>query len=136
MCVAPLTQRSSYSSPYYAFRQASYEALRKTSLTWTRVANGFFMDYWGIARGLASNMSPIPDMAVDIVHRKAGIPGTGDETVCMTYTYDVARYLAAFLADTGATWAETTYFVGDRVTWNGVVKKAEEILGECHDPWL
>lgn len=97
------------------------------------MANGFFMDYWGLARGLKSNMAAIPDLAVDIAHRKAALPGTGDETVCMTYTYDVARYVSAFLADTGsssAKWEETTYFFGDRITWNGFVKKAEEITGE------
>lgn len=118
------------SSPYYSYRQASYEALRKTSLEWTRVANGFFMDYWGIARGLASHMAPIPDLAVDIVHKKAAIPGTGDETVCMTYTYDLARYLSAFLADTESKWEETTYFVGDRITLNEFVKTAERVTGE------
>lgn len=120
----------SNSSPYYPYRQASYEALRKTSLEWTRVANGFFMDYWGIARGLASHMAPIPDLAVDIAHKKAAIPGTGDETVCMTYTYDLARYLSAFLADTESKWEETTYFVGDRITLNAFVKTAESVTGE------
>lgn len=124
-----------YSSPFYAFREASYEALRQTSLEWTRVANGFFMDYWGISRGLKSHMAPIPDLAVDVAHRKAGIPGTGDETICMTYTYDLARYLSAFLADTGSKWEETTYFVGDRPTFNSFVRTAEEVTGEfCNLP--
>lgn len=118
------------SSPYYPFRQASYEALRATSLEWTRVSNGFFMDYWGIARGLKSYMAPIPDLAVDIAHKKAAIPGTGEEMVCMTYTFDVARYLAAFLADTESKWEETTYFFGDRITLNAFVKTAETATGE------
>lgn len=120
------------SSPYYSYRQASYDALRKTQLVWTRVANGFFMDYWGIPRGITSHMAPIPDLAVDIANHKAAIPGTGNETICMTYTYDVARYLSAFLADTESKWQETTYFAGDRTTLNAFVKEAESVTGEYY----
>lgn len=89
------------------------------------------MDYWGIPRGLKSNMQPLPAWVVDVAHKKAAIPGSGNETICMTYTYDLARYLSAFLADTENKWEETTYFVGDRTTWNDFVKAAEALSGKC-----
>lgn len=121
------------SSPSYNFRQDSYAALRKTSLEWTRVANGFFIDYWGISKGLKSHMAPHPDWAVDIAHKKAALPGSGDDAVCFTYTYDMARYLSSWLAS-GEKWEETTYLYGEKTTWNDFVKEAEAITGKHLHP--
>lgn len=119
------------SSPFYAFREQSYAALRKTSLEWTRVANGYFMDYWGIPRGLKSQMTPSGDFAIDIAHKKAAIPGDGNQVMCFTYTYDVGKYLSAWLELTDK-WEETTYIYGERTTWNGFLKEAEAITGKSY----
>lgn len=86
------------------------------------------MDYWGVTKGLKSNMTPLGDFAVDIGHKKAGIPGDGNQVMSFTYTYDVAKYLSVWLESTEK-WEESTFIYGDRITWNDFVKAAEEITG-------
>lgn len=65
--------------------------------------------------------------ALDIPHKKAAIPGTGDEPISFTYTYDVAKFVAAFLDETE--WEELTVCYGERTTWNSFLKIAEEVSG-------
>lgn len=92
------------------------------------MANGYFLDFWGIPKGLKSNMSPMADFAIDIAHKKAAIPGSGDQLMTFTYTYDVARWAAAWLAS-GDKWDESTFIFGDKLSWNDFLKLAEEATG-------
>lgn len=59
------------------------------------------------------------------------IPGTGDDPISLTYTYDVSRFVATFLDE--PTWEELTLYYGERTTWNKFIKVAEEVTG---DPYL
>lgn len=71
----------------------------------------------------------IPPMtfAVDIKNRLAAIPGTGEEPISFTYTYDVATFLDAFLDE--PKWEELTYCYGEKLTWNKFISIAEEVTG-------
>ena len=64
---------------------------------------------------------------LDIKHRTAAIPGSGDVPVTFTFSKDVARYVAAFLDL--EKWEQRTFIVGDKVTMNEMVKIAEEATG-------
>lgn len=77
-------------------------------------------------------MTPLADWAIDIAHKKAAIPGSGDDALCLTYTYDLAKYLSAWLAS-GEKWEETTYLYGDKLTWNKFLKEAEAATGKSLD---
>lgn len=57
-------------------------------------------------------------------HNAAGIPGDGNTPVTLTYTFDVARFVAAAL-DLEA-WPRELRVVGDEVTFNELVAMAEE----------
>ncbi|TVY74974.1 Oxidoreductase BOA1 [Fusarium oxysporum f. sp. cubense] len=98
--------------------------LRKTDLEWTRFDNGFFLDYYGPPT-LKSYMQRVA-WAIDIVHKKAGILGTGNEPMTFTYTFDVAKFVVAALDL--PKWEELMYCYGEKTTWNKFLKQAEEAI--------
>jgi hypothetical protein len=113
--------------PIAAAKLPYFEALDKTSLKWTVVSNGFFLDYWG-GKNIKSYLSPMT-LVLDLPARQAAIPGTGDKPVVFTYTGDVARFTAKLL--TLQKWQPESYCIGDKVTWNEFVRFAEEVTGAC-----
>ncbi|KAH8647946.1 hypothetical protein BX600DRAFT_518347 [Xylariales sp. PMI_506] len=112
-------------SDKYTLREAAFKELRNTSLEWTRFENGYFLDNYG-APYLKSYVRPFALM-IDMKNKAAAIPGTGDEPLALTYTFDLARFVAASLDL--PEWDETTYCYGDKITLNEVVKLAEEATG-------
>lgn len=112
-------------APWYPFQLAAHAHLRTTSLQWTEIATGYFLDYWGMPHIKTNMTSDMP--VLDIVHGVAGIPGTGNDPVAFAYTYDVARVVAESLLSTN--WTEATYVVGDKLTWNEFLALAEDARG-------
>jgi nucleoside-diphosphate-sugar epimerase len=99
------------------------DRLKTSSLKYTRVIPGFFMDYWGMPNA-KTNLSPYT-FGIDISSGTAAIPGDGNDVICMTYTYDMATYLVKAL-DLDE-WPEFSIIVGDQVTYNQLLAMAEEI---------
>ncbi|EWG55511.1 hypothetical protein FVEG_13505 [Fusarium verticillioides 7600] len=103
--------------------------LRKTNLEWTRFDNGFFLDYHGPPT-LKSYMQRVA-WAIDIANKKAGIPGTGNEPMTFTYTFDVAKFVVAALDL--PQWEELMYCYGEKTTWNKFLKQAEDAIDSNFD---
>ncbi|KAK7421216.1 hypothetical protein QQX98_002346 [Neonectria punicea] len=104
----------------------SREELEKTtSLEWTTILNGFFLDYFGMPK-VKSYLQPTT-LVLDIAHNVAGIPGSGDVPVVFTHSFDVAKYTARLLGL--EKWEKESYVIGDKVTWNEFRKLAEEAKG-------
>ncbi|KAF5621044.1 uncharacterized protein FTJAE_11384 [Fusarium tjaetaba] len=103
--------------------------LRKTDLEWTCFDNGFFLDYYGPPT-FKSYMQRVA-WAIDIANKKAGIPGTGNEPMTFTYTFDVAKFVVAALDL--PKWEELMYCYGEKTTWNKVLKQAENAIGSKFD---
>ncbi|CAD0021147.1 hypothetical protein D6C86_03754 [Aureobasidium pullulans] len=122
---APAPAEAAAYMPHISLRQGVQDELRKTNLEWTQVHNGYFMDYYGLPH-LKSHLAP-PPFAIDVDNKAATIPGSGDDKMVFTYTYDVARFVAEVL--TLPKWDEITTIVGDRVTLNEFVQLAEEARG-------
>ncbi|KAJ5681724.1 uncharacterized protein N7477_001664 [Penicillium maclennaniae] len=80
------------------------EKLKASSLEYTRVIPGFFMDYWGMPN-IKTNLSPYT-FGIDISSGSAAIPGDGSD------------------------WPEFSVIVGDQVTYNQILAMAEEITGK------
>ncbi|KAJ5156757.1 hypothetical protein N7492_009560 [Penicillium capsulatum] len=102
------------------------DSLKASSLQYTRVIPGFFMDYWGMPLA-RTNLQPYT-FGVSLSHRVAIIPGDGNNVICMTYTYDMAKYVARLLELDE--WPEFSVIVGDQVTYNQLLEMAEEIRGK------
>lgn len=101
------------------------EALKKTGLEYTRIPNGWFSDYWGLPH-IKSHMPPYP-WALDIATNRAAIPGSGDDLLSMTYTFDVARVIAKLL-DT-PNWPDVVAISGQDLSFNHLLKIAEDAKG-------
>ncbi|KAH6867844.1 hypothetical protein B0T10DRAFT_596302 [Thelonectria olida] len=114
---------------YFPIAQAKLDvlaALKATStLEYTAVLNGYFVDYW-VAPKVKSYQDPLP-LVVDVPNNFAAIPGSGNELVVFTHTFDVARFVAALVG--APKWEEDSYIIGDKVSWNQFVQYAEEAKG-------
>lgn len=114
--------------PAATTKVAAMAELEKTSLEWTIICNGFFLDYWGMPK-VKSYLSPTV-IILDVAAGKAAVPGSGSTPVVFTYSVDVAKYVAACL--TLSKWERESYVIGTKLSWNDFVKLAEEVRGKCH----
>ena len=108
------------------------DSLKKSSLQYTRVIPGFFMDYWGMPP-VRTNLQPVT-FGMDMVSCQAAIPGDGNDVIGMTYTYDMAEFLIKLLEL--EEWPEFSIFVGDDVTYNELLRLAEEVRGKTRPKML
>jgi nucleoside-diphosphate-sugar epimerase len=83
------------------------------------------MDYYGIPH-IDTHM-PLFVFAVDMKHKIAGIPGTGNEPICLTYSQDMAKFVVASLDL--PKWEEDTFCYSDRTTFNELLNLAQEATG-------
>ncbi|RKK81739.1 hypothetical protein BFJ71_g15490 [Fusarium oxysporum] len=86
---------------------------------------GYFVDYW-VTPKVKSYQDPLP-LVVGIANNYAAVPGSGDELVAFSHTFDVARFVAALVE--APKWEEESYIIGDKVSWNQFVQYAEEAKG-------
>jgi len=108
-------------------RSATMDELRGTDLEWTTVHIGFIADYFGIPH-IKSHMSLI-SIHIDMADKTAIIPGTGNDLVAFTYSFDVAKFVEAALELPH--WNEELFYYGDKCTFNDVVRMAEDARGRC-----
>ncbi|KAF3403610.1 hypothetical protein F1880_009706 [Penicillium rolfsii] len=101
------------------------KALEKTSLIYTAIYNGMFMDYYGSPL-LKSNVRPFP-MFIDILNKRAAIPGSGTEPIVFTHVLDIARFVVRMLELPA--WPQKSYIIGDRVTLQEFIQIAEKARG-------
>lgn len=111
--------------PPIAQKNGYREALESTSLEWTAVYNGYFLDYYGAPK-VQTYMPPMA-LFIDLQNKSAAVPASGDVPIVFTHTFDVAKFVAALL--TKQDWEKESYIIGDRVTINGFVRIAESISG-------
>ena len=71
-------------------------------------------------------------MFVDIAHRTAAIPGTGNEVINLTYTKDLAKFVVASLSL--EKWDKVMQVYSDQSSVNQIVKLAEEATGKACIP--
>ena len=100
--------------------------LQSSSLKYTRVIPGFFMDYWGMPH-VQTHLQPCT-FGINIAKRAAAIPGDGNDVICMTYTHDMTSFMVKLLDLDD--WPEFSVVVGDEVTYNQILTMAEEITGQ------
>ncbi|KAJ3543964.1 hypothetical protein NM208_g3302 [Fusarium decemcellulare] len=110
--------------PAMAKKSALVE-LESSGLEWTTIYNGYFLDYFGTPKV----KSYIDDIAlfIDMPENTAVIPGSGEVPVVFTHTFDVAKFVSALLDL--AKWPREVHIIGDRLTWNEMLKLAEEVKG-------
>ncbi|KAH6957331.1 hypothetical protein DER45DRAFT_524823 [Fusarium avenaceum] len=99
----------------------------RDGLEWTVVHNGIFLDYFFPPTGMKTHYDH-GTIVVDMLNKAAGIPGTGDEPIVFTYTFDVAKFVIAALDL--KTWPEELRILGTKLTFNELVRLGEKARGE------
>lgn len=72
-------------------------------------------------------------MHIDMANKTAVIPGTGNDVMSFTYSFDAARFVEAALDLPH--WEEELFCYGDKRTLNEAVKMAEDARGTWMDLW-
>lgn len=121
----PVPSNATQLLPHIRFSLEAVEEARKTNLEFTSIYNGHFLDYFGRPH-IKTYQGPLT-FVLDVANKTAAIPGTGDEPIVLTYSFDVAKFVSASLDL--AEWPEELFVIGDRTTWNEFVKLAEEARG-------
>lgn len=65
---------------------------------------------------------------MDVANDYAAIPGSGNVPVVFTHTWDIAKFVAAYVQK--PKWDKGVYVVGDKITWNDFVALAEDAKGK------
>ncbi|KAG9497465.1 hypothetical protein J7337_010326 [Fusarium musae] len=85
-------------------------------LKYTIVSNRHLSDYSGCPK--VKTYLKYADLLVDITNEAAAIPGSGDDKVAFTYSFEVARFV------------EHSVTIGEKVTANEIIIITEEARGE------
>ncbi|KAM5355076.1 hypothetical protein ACJ41O_001722 [Fusarium nematophilum] len=112
--------------PLPDFSAATLAELDKTDLEHTVVSNGHFSDYYGYPK--VKSYLRHADFLIDIENKTAAIPGSGNDKVAFTYSFDVAQFVDA-LVSTSKPWPRRSTIIGDKVTMNELLQIAEEARG-------
>jgi hypothetical protein len=67
-------------------------------------------------------------IVLDMANNAAAIPGSGNVPLVFTHTRDTAKFVAASLGL--EKWDVETYIKGDKMTFNEVLKVAENAKGK------
>ncbi|KAF3919596.1 hypothetical protein ABW20_dc0103516 [Dactylellina cionopaga] len=111
--------------PFAKFKIGFVDTLANTSLEYTSWLNGQFADSLLVPH-LKSYSLAIP-YGLDIAKNVAAIPGSGNVPFTLTYTFDLAKFVAASLSL--PKWETKTYVSNDRLTWNELLAIVEDIKG-------
>ncbi|RMJ17654.1 hypothetical protein CDV36_002640 [Fusarium kuroshium] len=116
------------SSPLPDFSAVTLAELEAAiGIEYTIVTNGHFSDYYGYPK--VKSYLKHADFLVDIRNKTAAIPGSGNDKVVFTYSFDVARFVDALIS-TSKKWPKRSIIIGDVITMNDLFKLAEEARGE------
>lgn len=111
--------------PEKKYHTVARRQLEKTELEYTYVYPGMFMDYFGMPY-FPTHMRPLY-LTLDVANNAAAIPGDGNTFFSVSYTKDVARYIAG--AVDLPKWPRVLTIVGSRITTNELVALAEKVIG-------
>lgn len=113
-------------SPLARYTFEAIDLLEQSGLEYTRVANGWFLDYYGMPYW-RTYLHPWVNV-LNMEQRWAAVPGDGSAKANFVTTQDMAKFVANMM-DLGS-WSKTSTIVGDCLTMNQLVEMAEEARGE------
>lgn len=83
------------------------------------------MDYWGMPH-VKTNLKPFT-FGIDMADCQAAIPGDGNSPLSLTYSRDHAKFVVRTLELDE--WSEFSVGVGDDLSFNEMLRLAEESRG-------
>ncbi|KAK1147810.1 hypothetical protein N8T08_000323 [Aspergillus melleus] len=101
-------------------------ALEKTGLEYTRVVNGFFLDYYGMPHW-PTHLKPWTN-SVSVAGKWAVIPGDGTSKGTFITSQDMAKFVARMMDL--QKWSALTSIVGEELTFLQITEIAEKVRGD------
>ncbi|QGI67650.1 hypothetical protein CEK26_011603 [Fusarium fujikuroi] len=111
-------------SPLPNFVAATMAVLSQTKLEYTVVSNGHFSDYYGYPK-VKTDLKHA-DFLIDTANKAAAVPGSGENKIVFTYSFQVPRFVDA-LANTDKKWPKNSVVIGEKITTNEIVAIAEHV---------
>ncbi|KAE8130896.1 hypothetical protein BDV38DRAFT_39282 [Aspergillus pseudotamarii] len=105
---------------------AATRAAEESSLEYTRVVNGLFLDYYGLPHW-RSHLKPWVN-AVNVARKWAVLPGDGTTKMNFITSQDMARFVAR-LMDL-AKWSPVSFIAGQTASFKDILQLAERARGE------
>ncbi|KAM5344236.1 hypothetical protein ACJ41O_012773 [Fusarium nematophilum] len=112
-------------SPLARYTFQAIDELEKTHLTYTRIANGWFLDYYGMPVW-KTHLHPWINV-MNMEKKWAVIPGDGTTKASFITTQDMARFVAR-LMDL-ETWSKISPIIAQTLTFDELVELAEKSRG-------
>ena len=113
-------------NPLAKYTFQAIDALEKTDLEYTRVVNGWFLDYYGMPHW-KSSLHPWINI-LNMEQKWAVIAGDGTASATFITTQDLGRFLGRLMD--AATWDKESTIVGNEIPFYDLLLHAEEIRGE------
>lgn len=117
-------------NPLAKYTFEAIDALEKTDLEYTRVVNGWFLDYYGMPHWETS-LHPWINI-LSMRDKWAVVPGDGTAEATFITTQDLGRFIGR-LMDAPA-WDHESTIVGNEMRFNDLLLLAEKIRGELSGP--
>ncbi|KAH7159547.1 hypothetical protein B0J13DRAFT_109050 [Dactylonectria estremocensis] len=112
-------------NPLSRYTFEAIESLEKTDLEYTRVVNGWFLDYYGMPYW-KTHLHPWINV-INMEKKWAAVPGDGSARATFTTTQDMSKFVAR-LMDVEK-WDKITTISNETLTFNQVVALAEKTRG-------
>ncbi|VUC27797.1 unnamed protein product [Clonostachys rosea] len=112
-------------NPLAKYTFEAIEELEKTSLEYTRIANGWFLDYFGMPYW-KTTLHPWINV-LNMEQRWAVIPSDGSAKATFITTQDMAKFLARMMDL--EKWTKVTLIVGETLSFKDLLQLAEEVRG-------
>ncbi|KAH7178844.1 hypothetical protein DER46DRAFT_570460 [Fusarium sp. MPI-SDFR-AT-0072] len=88
----------------------------------------FIASQWSIKAPQGQDLSQNAAFMVDIANKAAAIPGSSQDKVAFTYSFDVARFVDA-LVNTEEKWPKYSIIIGRKITVNEIIAFAKDARG-------
>jgi len=119
------TKDQAATNPFAAHVFDAIAAIEKTNLEYTRIVNGWFLDYYGMPHW-PTHLHPWNSI-VNVAEKWAVIPGDGTGEATFITTRDLARFISGLLHLSN--WEEVTCIAGDTVSFNALLELAQKVRG-------
>lgn len=113
-------------NPLARYTFEAIDALEKTNLEYTRVANGWFIDYFGMPHW-ESSLHPWINV-LNMEKKWAVVPGDGTAVATFITTQDLGRFIGRLMEL--RQWPKVSSIVGNETSFNDLVAMAEAVRGQ------
>ncbi|CAG9988028.1 unnamed protein product [Clonostachys byssicola] len=113
-------------NPLAKYTFQAVDELEKTNLEYTRIANGWFLDYFGMPHW-KTTLHPWINV-LNMEQKWAVIPGDGSAKATFITTQDMAKFLARMMDL--EKWSKVTLIFGETLSFKDLLQLAEEVRGK------